>query len=176
METVLKHMSGAVRALQGQHAFYALAELTSTRADDDLAAAMVEGVLAEAFEAGEVEDAVIAASEGQSQALWKLREDIFQRRRSSRGGSIKHDVSVPVSPRGRIRGAGDGGMRSAHAGPARVRLRPYRRWQRALQSQPAVGMDKTAYLDTWEDFNRIVHDIVVSYVRGPFPPSMASAS
>jgi FAD/FMN-containing dehydrogenases len=31
-------------------------------------------------------------------------------------------------------------------------------------SQP-VGMDKAAFLDRWEDFNRIVHDIVVD-MRG----------
>ncbi|BAF90223.1 FAD/FMN-containing dehydrogenases [Azorhizobium caulinodans ORS 571] len=161
METVLKHMSGAVRALQGQHAFYALAELTSTRADDDLAA-MVEGVLAEAFEAGEVEDAVIAASEGQSQALWKLREDLSEAQKFE-GGSIKHDVSVPVSRVAEFVEQATAaceahmpGLRVCafgHIGDGNVHFN---------LSQP-VGMDKTAYLDTWEDFNRIVHDIVVSY-------------
>ncbi|WP_188584214.1 FAD-binding oxidoreductase [Azorhizobium oxalatiphilum] len=161
MEMVLKHMPGAVRALQGQHAFYALAELTSTRQDDDLGA-MVEGVLGEAFEAGEVEDAVIASSEAQSLALWKLREDLSEAQKFE-GGSIKHDVSVPVSKVAEFVEkatlaveAHMPGLRTCafgHIGDGNVHFN---------LSQP-LGMDKQAYLDSWEAFNRIVHDIVVSY-------------
>ncbi|MGU3495000.1 FAD-binding oxidoreductase [Xanthobacteraceae bacterium A53D] len=161
MEMVLKHMPGAVRALQGRHAFYALAELTSTRQDDDLGA-MVEAVLGEAFEAGEVEDAVIASSEAQSLALWKLREDLSEAQKFE-GGSIKHDVSVPVSKVAEFVEkatlaveAHMPGLRTCafgHIGDGNVHFN---------LSQP-VGMDKAAYLAAWEAFNRIVHDIVVSY-------------
>ncbi|WP_051356775.1 FAD-binding oxidoreductase [Azorhizobium doebereinerae] len=161
METVLAHMPGAVRAIQGRHAFYALAELTSTRQDDDLAA-MVEAVLGEAFEAGEVEDAVIAASESQSLALWKLREDLSEAQKFE-GGSIKHDVSVPVSKVAefveKATAACEAHMPDlrvcafGHIGDGNVHFN---------LSQP-VGMDKQAYLESWEGFNRIVHDLVASY-------------
>ncbi|MFG1361476.1 FAD-binding oxidoreductase [Xanthobacter pseudotagetidis] len=160
LETVLKHMPGTVRALQGDHAFYVLAELTSTRHEDDLAA-MVLAVLADAFEAAEVEDAVIAASEAQAAALWRLREDLSDAQKFE-GGSIKHDVSVPVSKVAdfiveatRRCEAHMPGLRVCafgHMGDGNVHFN---------LSQP-VGMDKAAFIDTWEDFNRIVHDLVAS--------------
>ncbi|MEP9349049.1 FAD-binding oxidoreductase [Xanthobacter sp. KR7-225] len=160
MEMVLKHMPGTVRALKGDHAFYVLAELTSTRDEDDLAA-MVLAVLADAFEAAEVEDAVIAASEAQAGALWRLREDLSDAQKFE-GGSIKHDVSVPVSKVAdfiveatRRCEAHMGGLRVCafgHMGDGNVHFN---------LSQP-VGMDKQAFIDTWEEFNRIVHDLVAA--------------
>jgi FAD/FMN-containing dehydrogenase len=41
-------------------------------------------------------DAVVASSEAQRDALWKMREDITEAQKLD-GLSIKHDVSVPVS-------------------------------------------------------------------------------
>ncbi|MFG1294319.1 FAD-binding oxidoreductase [Xanthobacter variabilis] len=160
LATVLKHVPGTTRPFAGEHAFYVLAELTSTRRDDDLAA-LAEGVLGEAFEAGEIEDAVIASSEAQSQALWKLRESLSEAQKFE-GGSIKHDVSVPVSlvPKfveeaSRLCVDHMPGLRPCpfgHMGDGNIHFNI---------SQP-VGMDKQAYLDTWEEFNRLVHDLVAS--------------
>ena len=56
----------------------------------------LEGVLAAAFEAGLVSDAIVASSEAQADALWKVREDQAEVQRHA-GKGIKHDVSVPVS-------------------------------------------------------------------------------
>ena len=160
METVLKHMPGTVRALTSDHAFYVLAELTSTRKEDDLSAMMV-GVLSDAFEAEEVEDAVIASSDTQAAALWRLREELSDAQKFE-GGSIKHDVSVPVSKVAdfiveatRLCEAHMPGLRVCafgHMGDGNVHFN---------LSQP-VGMDKQANLDTWEEFNRIVHDLVAT--------------
>ncbi|MFG1292471.1 FAD-binding oxidoreductase [Xanthobacter versatilis] len=158
METVLTHIPGTTRALAGDHGWYALAELTSTRRDDDLSALALE-VFGEAFEAGEIEDAVIAASEAQAEALWKLREALSDAQKFE-GGSIKHDVSVPVSrvphfiaEAARACEAHMPGVRVCafgHMGDGNIHFN---------LSQP-VGMDKAAYLVCWEPFNRIVHDIV----------------
>ena len=62
----------------------------STRAE------VMESMLGAAFEAEEVQDAVIAASGAQSAALWRLRE-IIPESMNHAGGVIRHDVSVPVS-------------------------------------------------------------------------------
>jgi FAD/FMN-containing dehydrogenase len=53
-------------------------------------------MLADAFEAEEAEDAVVAASLDQRAALWRLREDL-PHAQGIEGASIKHDVSVPVA-------------------------------------------------------------------------------
>ena len=158
METVLKHIPGTTRALAGDHGWYALAELTSTRRDDDLSALALE-VFGAAFEAGEIEDAVIAASEAQAEALWKLREALSDAQKFE-GGSIKHDVSVPVS---RVPGFIAEASRACEAHMPGLRVCAFGHMGDGNihfnLSQPP-GMDKAAYLAGWEGFNRIVHDIV----------------
>jgi FAD/FMN-containing dehydrogenase len=158
LEIVLTHAPGTVRPLAGDHAWYALLELSSPDAEADLQHKL-EAVLGPALEEGVVEDATVAASEAQNRALWKLREALSEVQRFE-GGSIKHDVSVPVSrvadfietasaaceaamPGVRVLGFG-------HVGDGNIHFN---------LSQP-VGMDKAAFLSRWEEFNRIVHDIV----------------
>ncbi len=53
-------------------------------------------MLEAAFEAGEASDAVLAESEAQRAALWRLREEHSEGQRLA-GATVKNDVSVPVS-------------------------------------------------------------------------------
>ena len=99
MDLVLRHVPGTSLPLARPAAHYALVELATPRPRAEGYAALseaLEGLLAEAFEAGEVEDAVLAASEAQRQAVWKLREEHAEAQRRA-GASVKNDVSVPVS-------------------------------------------------------------------------------
>jgi FAD/FMN-containing dehydrogenase len=57
---------------------------------------MLQDALEDAAEQSLVLDAVVATSEAQRQALWKLRENISEAQKVE-GPSVKHDVSVPVS-------------------------------------------------------------------------------
>ena len=72
-----------------------LIELASGRAGSGLREG-VEEMLAEAMEAGEVLDAVLAESEAQRAGLWRLREEHTEAQARA-GASVKNDVSVPVS-------------------------------------------------------------------------------
>ena len=58
--------------------------------------ALAEAVLAPAIESEEVLDAVLAESEAQRAALWRIREEHTEAQRKA-GASVKNDVSVPVS-------------------------------------------------------------------------------
>lgn len=89
----VRHGVGIRDPLDSRHPWYVLMELSSPRDD---ARAALEAILERAFEDGIVEDAVIAASLNQRQAFWKLREDISPAQKPE-GGSIKHDISVPVA-------------------------------------------------------------------------------
>ena len=159
IQTVLKHMPGTTRPLGEVYDWYVLAEFSSPTRTFELGPLMEEG-LGAAFEAGELLDAVIATSEAQANALWRLREDMSEAQKHE-GGSIKHDVSVPVSrvPEFLARAlpaveAELPGLRPCpfgHVGDGNIHFN---------LSQP-VGMDKAAFIDMWEHFNRIVHDIVV---------------
>ncbi len=74
--------------------WYVLMELgDSTR--DGISRQLSESFLESAFEDGIVIDAVIAASEKQSQEMWRLREAIVEAQLYE-GRSIKNDVSVPL--------------------------------------------------------------------------------
>ena len=95
MGLVLRHIPGTGLPLAQPAPHYALVELATPRPDSALSEVM-EGLLAEAFEAGEVEDAALASSEAQRQAMWKLREEHAEAQRRE-GASVKNDVSVPVS-------------------------------------------------------------------------------
>jgi len=92
---VLAHIPGARSPLAGRHGWHVLIEATAPQGAPDPAEAL-GGLLAAAIEEGLVEDATIAASEAQAEALWHLRESISEAERID-GVAAKHDVSVPVS-------------------------------------------------------------------------------
>ena len=160
IDIVMKHGRGAVRPLAGDHAWYALVELSSPDREADLQGRL-ETVLGDAIEGGLVEDATIGASEAQNQALWHLREALSEAQ-GAEGGSIKHDVSVPVS---RVADFIETASAACEAAMPGVRVLPFGHVGDGNihfnLAQP-LGMDRAAFLGEWERFNRIVHDIVAS--------------
>jgi FAD/FMN-containing dehydrogenase len=79
--------------LGSPHRWYVLMELSSSR--DDISATL-ESILAQGMDQGIVDDAVIAANLSQRSAFWKLRDEMSAAQKPE-GGSIKHDISVPVA-------------------------------------------------------------------------------
>ncbi|WP_018607203.1 FAD-binding oxidoreductase [Uliginosibacterium gangwonense] len=76
--------------------WYALIE-TSNEQSQEIASEIFTGVLAEAFEHGLIEDALVAASGSQRLALWGLREHGISEAQNIEGRNIKHDISLPLS-------------------------------------------------------------------------------
>ncbi len=83
------------QGVAAQAAWYALLELSDSESEEH-ARTRFEHVIGQAIEAEIVQDAVIAESVGQSQALWHLRESIPLAEKEL-GKSIKHDVSIPLA-------------------------------------------------------------------------------
>jgi FAD/FMN-containing dehydrogenase len=92
---VLKHIEGAVLPLGQAAAGYVLVELATPRPDAGLRA-VLEAVLEAALGEEVVLDAVVAESEAQRAAIWRLREEHSEAQKRE-GASVKNDVSVPVS-------------------------------------------------------------------------------
>lgn len=69
--------------------------LVECAAPDEHGASLLERTLAEGFEDGTVLDAALAANDTQRDAFWAVRERIPEAEKRL-GGSIKHDVSVPL--------------------------------------------------------------------------------
>jgi FAD/FMN-containing dehydrogenase len=90
LEAVLAHAPALRDPLPRAHPWYVLAEF----ADAGEQAALMAQV-EEAFGAsgGAVEDAALASSAAQSQALWRIRETLPE----AQFTNVKHDISVPVS-------------------------------------------------------------------------------
>ena len=159
VEFVVKHAEKARDPFAVPNPWYLLLELTSPRAGEDLQQ-LAETLLQEVMEHGAIADAVIAASLGQAQELWRLRE-LMSEIQKFEGGSIKHDISVPVAsvPEFIARAnqlvelmiPGARPVPFGHLGDGNIHYNV---------SQP-VDMDKDVYLSNWETLNAAVHEIVL---------------
>lgn len=95
LQAVLAYEPTARDPLGGRHEWYALLELV---ADETQAGSLEEratGLLEDALGRELVEDATIAASESQAEALWALRDGISSAERAH-GPAVQHDISVPT--------------------------------------------------------------------------------
>jgi D-lactate dehydrogenase (cytochrome) len=132
-------------------------ELSSSRDD---ARDALEAILARGMEDGIVDDAVIAANLSQRGAFWKLRDEMSAAQKPE-GGSIKHDVSVPVAAVPDF---------IAEANAAVVKLMPGARTVpfghlgdgniHYNVSQP-IGADSADFLARWHEVNAVVFAIVL---------------
>ncbi len=95
LAAVLADQPGARAPLAQSHAWNVLIELVSGDPAADLVL-QTERLLGAALAAGTVEDATIAASETQAEALWALRDAISGALRA-KGAAVQHDISVPVA-------------------------------------------------------------------------------
>jgi FAD/FMN-containing dehydrogenase len=92
LEFVCRHVPGTRDPFGAPHPWYALVEAAASAEAPEFTARF-EAVLAAAMEAREAEDAVVAATGAQRDALWRLRETIPEAQRQE-GASLKHDISV----------------------------------------------------------------------------------
>src|SRR5690348_6183060 len=161
LEFALRHGPGCRDPLATVYPWYVLLELSSQATRENLRATL-EDLLATGAERGLVLDATIAESIEQTNAFWHLRAMLSEAQKPE-GGSIKHDVSVPIAcvpdfldeasaaakamiPDSRIVSFG-------HLGDGNVHFNV---------SQP-VGADKAAFLARWDEVAARVHAIAFKY-------------
>jgi FAD/FMN-containing dehydrogenase len=92
---VLRHVPGSRAPLDRPQPWNVLVEAVAPAHAADPGEGL-GAALAEAIEEGAAADAVVAASEAQAEALWKLRDTISEAERAE-GPALKHDISVAVS-------------------------------------------------------------------------------
>lgn len=158
LEFVTAHVDGAADPLPDPSPWYVLIEMSAGSATAGLDETL-EAVLAEGLEQKLLTDAALARSEKQRADFWRLRETLSDVQRLE-GGSIKHDVSVPVSRMGDFIDAATAAVEAAipdvrvvafgHIGDGNVHFN---------LSQP-LGADKPAFLARWSEMNALVHGLV----------------
>lgn len=162
LERVVSHIPGTRAPLAGSHAWHVLIEAVATDPAAESPAALLERLLAPALESGLAGDAVIAASEAQAEAFWKIRHSISESERAA-GPAVQHDISVPVEdmPRFMIEGAAEAerrfpGTRAiayGHLGDGNVHFHVA-----APQGTDREGF----YAGDAPAITRLVHDLVVA--------------
>lgn len=160
VEFVLKHGSQSQEPLDAAFPWYGLIELESIR--DGVLSALIEDVLGRALERGFIEDGVISSSEAQRQSLWALREEMSEMQKLE-GGSIKHDVSVPVAAIPQFIKQGNELVERMIPGARPVPFGHFGDGNIHYNISQPVGMDKQAFLTQWEPLSHAVYDLVLEF-------------
>ena len=164
MEMVLNHMPTSKEPFEKKYEWYVLLEFSSS-AKNNLKEQM-ENLYISASEKNIVLDGIIAESTQQRKDLWLLRDGLSEAQKPE-GGSIKHDISVPIDcvsifidkatqsvkkhiPGSRVVAFG-------HVGDGNIHFNV---------SQP-IDHDKNEFLEKWSEINEIVFDIAKN-LKGSF--------
>jgi FAD/FMN-containing dehydrogenase len=157
LEFAVRHGTGLRDPLALAYPWYVLVELKSS-ARENLRETLEEA-LASGIERGLVGDATIADSIDQRNAFWRLREFIPEAQKFE-GGSIKHDVSVPIAAVPDFITQASAAVEALIPG---ARLAPFGHLGDGNihfnVSQP-IGADRLAFLARWHEVNDCVHAVV----------------
>ena len=157
MEMVMKHIPGAKEPIKNKYTWYVLIEFSSSSKNN--LRQQMEDLFELALNKNIVLDGIIAESTQQRKELWTLRDGLNEAQKPE-GGSIKHDISVPINnvskfidraskcveefiPDSRVVAFG-------HIGDGNIHFNI---------SQP-LKKDKEEFLKKWTDVNKLVFDIV----------------
>ncbi|BCH53456.1 FAD-binding oxidoreductase [Agrobacterium vitis] len=153
-----RHIPNVRDPLASVHDWYVLVDIATSDAVET-ARTMMHDVLEQGVEAGLIEDAVVAGSVAQQKALWHMRESMSDAQKPE-GGSIKHDVSVPIAQVPAFMRQAEEAVLAAmpgarvcafgHLGDGNIHYNI---------SQP-IGADKAQFIGRWREINKVVHDIV----------------
>jgi FAD/FMN-containing dehydrogenase len=159
IDMVVDHMAGCRDPLATRFDWYVLMELSS--ASDPYLEDRAQSLLEEALDKQIILDAAMANSLDQRNDFWRLRETLPEAQ-AFKGGSIKHDVSVPVSCVPELIALVDAEVIAAMPG---IRPMPFGHLGDGNLhynlTQP-VGMDKQAYMDQREVMHAIVYKHVLA--------------
>jgi D-lactate dehydrogenase (cytochrome) len=143
--------------LAEKHPWYVLMELSSPRDD---ARAALESILARGLEEAIVDDAAIAASLSQRSAFWKLRDEMSAAQKPE-GGSIKHDISVPVAAVPAFIAEADAAVVKLIPGARPVPFGHLGDGNIHYNVSQPIGSNAADFLSRWHEVNTVVFDIVM---------------
>ncbi len=143
--------------LAEKHPWYVLMELSSPGDD---ARTPLETILGRAMEEEIVDDAVIASSLAQRNNFWKLREEMSAAQKPE-GGSIKHDISVPVAAVPDFIAEADAAVVKLIPGARPVPFGHLGDGNLHYNVSQPIGADTADYLARWHEVNAVVFEIVL---------------
>jgi FAD/FMN-containing dehydrogenase len=165
VDMVLSHIPACRDPLESQSevetaGWFVLLEMAGARLQTQTDEQLTD-FLATCLETELITDGIVASSEAQRLELWRLRHSISEAQKHA-GGSIKHDISVPVSRMPEFLQQADRLVQEilpdvrpvpfGHLGDGNLHYN---------LSQPE-NMSKQDFIDMWEQFNHAVHTLAVT--------------
>ncbi len=158
VEFALRHGHGVRDPLASVHPWYVLLEVSSQQKEG--LRDSVEGLLGEAIEEGIVTDATLAANMEQAKAFWHMRHTLTEVQKPE-GGSIKHDVSVPVAAVPQFIAEADAVVAALVPGARPVPFGHLGDGNIHYNVSQPVGADRAAFLARWGEVNSAVDKVVL---------------
>jgi FAD/FMN-containing dehydrogenase len=160
VDLAVRFIDGTRDPLDAPHPWYVLLELSS-QAETGLRD-LVEEIFEAGVERGLIDDGAIAQTLEQARAFWRIREEAGEVQKHE-GGSIKHDISIPVAAIPAFIAEanaaaiavvpGARAMPFGHVGDGNIHYNI---------TQP-LGMDKAAFMAREDDIQDAVFAIVAKY-------------
>jgi FAD/FMN-containing dehydrogenase len=160
VDLVLKHGAGCRDPLPDVHPWYVLVELSSQARSG--VRGVLEEILAEGLERGLVIDATLAGSLDQAKMFWRIRE-MFGEVQRHEGGSIKHDISVPVAAVPAFLREADAAVTTLIPGARPIPFGHLGDGNIHYNVMQPVGADKASFLERWDEVNAAVFQVVAKF-------------
>ena len=160
VELVLEHGAGCRDPLPDVHPWYVLIELSSQARSG--VRGVLEEILAEGLERGLVIDATIAGSLDQAKMFWRIRE-MFGEVQRHEGGSIKHDISVPVAAVPAFLREADAAVTTLIPGARPIPFGHLGDGNIHYNVMQPVGAEKASFLGRWDEVNAAVFQVVAKF-------------
>jgi FAD/FMN-containing dehydrogenase len=160
IEMVLRHAAGSRDPLQKPYPWYVLVELSSQSKTGSRE--LLEEILTEGLNGGLVLDAAIADSLEQAKLFWRLRE-MFGEVQRHEGGSIKHDVSVPVAAVPDFIAEANAAVAALLSGARPVPFGHLGDGNIHYNVSQPVGADRAEFLARWNEVNTAVFAVVKKF-------------
>jgi len=160
IEMVLRHAAGSRDPLQKPYPWYVLVELSSQSKTG--LRELIEEILTEGLNRGLVLDAAIADSLEQAKLFWRLRE-MFGEVQRHEGGSIKHDVSVPVAAVPDFISEANAAVAALLPGARPVPFGHLGDGNIHYNVSQPVGADRAEFLARWKEVNTAVFAVVKKF-------------
>jgi FAD/FMN-containing dehydrogenase len=157
LQFVLDHIPNTTDPLPARASWYVLTEVAA--AGELPIKDLVETAIQSAIADGLVVDGVVASNDTQRRALWHLRESMSEAQKFE-GGSIKHDIAVPVDRVPAFLAKGLAAVEKLVPGVRPVPFGHIGDGNIHFNFSVPKGGDNEAFLARWEEVNRVVHDIV----------------
>ncbi len=161
LDFTFNHIPGVRDPLEACHPWYVLLE-TASSANNSALDQRMQSLLERALETKIILNGTVAQSLDQRHLFWRIRESISEAQKLE-GGSIKHDISVPLDRIADFIASATEALKKAYQG---ARVTPFGHLGDGNLHfnvmQPKNG-EKEAFLAHWEGMNKLVHDIVLAH-------------